>query len=88
MSPVMPPVMLPVMPPAMPPVLPSAVAVCRKLLESSQSLFRLDGFECVLFSSCMTWDRSTTHPKFDPIGVRTHDLQIMAVHFMSLRRLL
>ena len=33
-------------------------------------------------------DRSTTHPKFGPTGVRTHDLQIMTVHFMSLRRLL
>ena len=31
---------------------------------------------------------STTHPKFDLIGVRTHDLQIMTVHLMSLRRLL
>ena len=29
--------------------------------------------------------RSTTHPKFDPTWVRTHDLQIMTVHFMSLR---
>ena len=29
-----------------------------------------------------------THPKFDPTGVRTHDLQIMTVHFMSLRCLL
>ena len=27
-------------------------------------------------------------PKFDPTGVRTHDLQIMTVQFMSLRRLL
>ena len=27
---------------------------------------------------------STTHPKFDPTGVRTHNLQIMTVHFMSL----
>ena len=26
--------------------------------------------------------------KFDPIGVRTHNLQIMIVHFMSLRHLL
>ena len=25
------------------------------------------------------------HPKFDPTGVRTHDLQIITVHFMSLR---
>ena len=28
------------------------------------------------------------HPKFDPLGIRTHDLQIMTVHFMSLRCLL
>ena len=41
-----------------------------------------------MFSSSTTWDRSTTHPKFDPTGIRTHDLQIMTVHFMSLRRLL
>ena len=33
-------------------------------------------------------DKSTTHPKFDPTGIQTHDLQIMTVHFMSLRRLL
>ena len=33
-------------------------------------------------------DRSTTHSKFDPTEVRTHDLQIMTVHSMSLRRLL
>ena len=26
-------------------------------------------------------------PKFDPAGVQTHDLQIMTVDFMSLRRL-
>ena len=31
---------------------------------------------------------STTHPRFDLTGVRTHDLQIMTVHFMSLRHLL
>ena len=31
------------------------------------------------------WERSTKHPKFDPTGVRTHDLQIMTAHFMSLR---
>ena len=24
-------------------------------------------------------DRSTTHPKFDPTGIQTHDLQIMTV---------
>ena len=40
------------------------------------------------FSSSTTWDRSTTQPKFDPTRVRTYDLQIMTVHFMSLRRLL
>ena len=27
-------------------------------------------------------------PKFEPTGVRTHDLQIKTVQFMSLRRLL
>ena len=27
------------------------------------------------------------HPKFDPTGVRTHDLKIMTVHFMSVRRI-
>ena len=37
-----------------------------------------------MFGSSTTWDRSTTHPKFDPTGIRTHDLQIMTVHFMSL----
>ena len=41
-----------------------------------------------IFDSRTTWDRSTTHPKFDLTGVRTHDLQIMIVHFMSLRCLL
>ena len=33
-------------------------------------------------------DKSTTHPTFGPTGARTHDLQIIAVHFMSLRGLL
>ena len=33
-------------------------------------------------------DRSTTHPKLDPAWVQTHNLQIMAVHFMLLPRLL
>ena len=28
------------------------------------------------------------HPKFNPTWVRTHDLQIITVHFMSLRCLL
>ena len=31
---------------------------------------------------------STMHPKFDLTGVQTHDLQIITVQFMSLRRLL
>ena len=30
-------------------------------------------------------DRSTKHPKFDPTGVQTHDLWIMAEHFMTLK---
>ena len=30
-------------------------------------------------------DRSTTHPKFNPTRIQTHDLQITTVHFMSLR---
>ena len=33
-----------------------------------------------IFSSSTTWDRSTTNPKFDSTGVRTHDLQIMTLH--------
>ena len=39
-----------------------------------------------MFSSSTTWDRSTMHPNFDPKGVRIHDLQIMTVHSISLRR--
>ena len=38
--------------------------------------------------SSTTEDRSTMHPKFNLNGIRTHDLQIMTVHFMSLRHLL
>ena len=30
--------------------------------------------EIVMFDSSTTWDRSTTHPKFNPTRVRTHDL--------------
>ena len=41
-----------------------------------------------MFSSNATWDRSTTHPKFDPTGVRTHDLQIMTVHFIFWRAII
>ena len=33
-----------------------------------------------MFGSSTTWDRSTTHSKFDPTRVQTHDLQIMTVH--------
>ena len=40
-----------------------------------------------IFGSCTTYDRSTRHPKFNPNRIRIHDLQIMTVHFMSLRRL-
>ena len=42
----------------------------------------------LLFLIKYNFDRSTTLSKLNPIGVRTHDLQIMTVHFMSLRRLL
>ena len=30
-----------------------------------------------IVGSSTTWDRSTTHPKFDPVRVRTHDFQII-----------
>ena len=42
----------------------------------------------IVLGSSTTLDRNTMHPKFDLTGVQTHDLQIMTVHFMSLRRLL
>ena len=47
------------------------------------------GTRCVLQYLCF-WikynlDRSNTHPKFNTIEVRTHDLRIMTIHFMSLR---
>ena len=32
-----------------------------------------------------TYDKSTTHPKFDPTRLRTYDLQIMTSHFTPLR---
>ena len=38
-------------------------------------------FVIIIFGSSTTWDRSTTHPKFAPARVQTHDLQIMTVHF-------
>ena len=40
------------------------------------------------FGSSTTWNRSTTHPKFDLTTVQTHDLQIITAHFMLLRCLL
>ena len=41
------------------------------------------------FELCLIQVRlRTTHPKFDPTWVRTHDLQIMTVHSMLLRRLI
>ena len=45
-------------------------------------------FCSIIFLDQVWQDTSTTHPKFDPTGVRTYDLQIMTVHFMSMRRLL
>ena len=35
--------------------------------------------------SSTLYDRSTKHTKFDLSRVRTHDLQIITAHFMSLR---
>ena len=40
-------------------------------------------FDLFLAQVRTTWDRSTTHPKFDPTGVQTHDLQIMTVHHVT-----
>ena len=34
-----------------------------------------------VFDSSTSWDRSTTHHKFDPTRVRAHDLQIMTQHW-------
>ena len=36
-----------------------------------------------ILGSSTTQDRSTMHPEFNLNGVRTYDLQIMTVHFMS-----
>ena len=44
--------------------------------------------EIYILDSSTTWDRSNTHPKFDPTGVWTHDIQIKTVHYMSLRCML
>ena len=41
-----------------------------------------------MFGLRTTLDRSTPYPKFSTVGAWTHDLQIMTVHFMSLRFLL
>ena len=43
-------------------------------------------FLCILFiifGSTATKDRSTMHPKFNPTGVRTHDLQIMTAFHVT-----
>ena len=36
-----------------------------------------------IFGSSTPYTRSTTHPKFDPTGVRTQDLQIMTAHLVT-----
>ena len=36
---------------------------------------------CDIFLVVYDIDRSTTHPKFDPTRVRTHDLQIVNITF-------
>ena len=67
-------------------------AVCMYDLHPSTSL-GIDSCQILTMSLTMFFlqvqqNRSTTHPKFDLTRVQTHDLQIMTVHFMSLRRLL
>ena len=52
-------------------------------LNANKRLYQIPSCSHNMFSSSTTWDRSTTHPKFDPTGVRTHDLQLMTVIFMS-----
>ena len=42
---------------------------------------------CVLTSDAFNAGRKTTQSRFDLTWVKIHDLQIMTVHFMSLRRL-
>ena len=39
------------------------------------------------FGSSATLNRSTSHPKFEQTRIPTHDLQMMTVYFMSIRRL-
>ena len=58
------------------------------MISNARALRYTDALAIDMFSSSTTWDRSTMHPKFDPTGARTHDLQIMTVHFKSLRRTL
>ena len=36
-----------------------------------------------IFGTSTTLERSTTHPKFDPTGIGTHDLHIMKIHFVT-----
>ena len=58
------------------------------MISNAQALRQTDALAIDIFGSSTTKDRSTTHPKFNLTGVRTHNLQIMTVHFMSLRSLL
>ena len=68
----------------------SVIVAQKATNEKSLSLSPLpcDGICRYIFDSSTTWDSSTTYLKFDPTGVRTHDLQIITVHFMSLKCLL
>ena len=61
----------------------SSITVCEIVVCRSNDILKN-----IVGSSTTYRDRSTTHPKFDPTEVQTHDLQIMTIHFMSLRRLL
>ena len=52
------------------------------------SFFLITNALLIRTSSYLKFGSSTTHPKFDPTGVQTHDLQIMTIHFMTLKCLL
>ena len=43
------------------------------MISNVAALRQTDAQTIDILGSSMTWDRSTTHPKFDPTGVRTHD---------------
>ena len=47
--------------------------------------FRVMGKQHDIIGSSTTLDRSTTHPSFDLTRARTHNLQIMKIHFVLLR---